>query len=100
MSSSSTRYSTLHRRIAYATHLRGNASTKGSEVAPQPDRGHDPFRAFEVLHRHGIRFVAIGGVAAILHGYPLTTGDTDVTPARDPENYEKLVGALSELNAR
>ena len=28
------------------------------------------------------------------------TADADITPARDPENLERLAAALSELNAR
>lgn len=68
---------------------------------PPPDPfPHDVIRVFEVLHRHEVRFVAVGAVAAIVQGYPLTTRDTDVTPARDPENYERLAAALTELNAK
>ena len=53
-----------------------------------------------VLERHDVRLVVIGGVAAIAQGYPLTTYDLDVTPARDAENIERLVPALEELEAR
>ena len=53
-----------------------------------------------VLDRHSVRFVVIGGIAAIAQGYPLTTNDLDVTPARDAENLERLVEALRELDAK
>jgi hypothetical protein len=42
----------------------------------------------------------IGGIAAIAQGYPLTTYDLDITPARDAENIERLVLALVELEAQ
>ena len=42
----------------------------------------------------------VGAVAAIAQGYPLTTGDTDVTPRRERENYERLAAALIELHAK
>lgn len=67
-------------------------------MAPEPS--HDPFLALETLHRHGVRFVVVGALAAIAQGYPLTTGDTDVTPQRDPENHERLASALRELEAK
>jgi hypothetical protein len=52
------------------------------------------------LQKHGVRFVVIGGVAAIAHGSPLPTEDVDVTPDRAPDNLEPLVGALNELDAK
>ena len=52
------------------------------------------------LQHHGVRFIVIGAVAAIAQGYPLTTHDLDVTPARDPENIDRLVSALHDLEAR
>jgi len=59
----------------------------------------DPLPLLRVLHRHGVRFVVIGGIAAISQGYPLPTEDLDVTPARDPENLERIATALRELGA-
>lgn len=52
------------------------------------------------LDRHGVHYVVIGAVAAIAQGYPLTTNDLDVTPARDRENIERLLSALRDLDAR
>ncbi|MBA2297992.1 MAG: hypothetical protein H0W14_08140 [Actinobacteria bacterium] len=59
----------------------------------------DPVPLLRILQRHGVRFVVIGGVAAISQGYPLPTEDLDVTPARDPENLERIAAALRELGA-
>lgn len=53
-----------------------------------------------VLTQHDVRFVVIGAIAAIAQGYPLTTQDIDITPARDPDNLERLAAALRELDAR
>jgi hypothetical protein len=60
----------------------------------------DPAALLRVLVRHRVRFVVIGGIAAIAHGYPLPTEDLDVTPARDHENLERLAAALRALDAR
>jgi hypothetical protein len=53
----------------------------------------------EVLTAHGVDFVVIGGVAAILHGSATLTQDVDVCFATDDANLEALGGALRELNA-
>lgn len=52
------------------------------------------------LNRHGVEFVLIGGLAAVLHGSPQVTFDADICPARHPENLERLAAALREMNAR
>jgi hypothetical protein len=54
----------------------------------------------EVLHRHGVEHVLIGGFAARVHGSPFLTADVDVVPADDVENLTRLSAALSELDAR
>ncbi len=60
----------------------------------------DPGRALEVLQRHGVRFVLIGGVAANALGSPMVTNDTDICYARDDANLERLAAALRELGAK
>jgi hypothetical protein len=52
-----------------------------------------------VLARHRVRFVLIGGYAAIARGSPVLTGDIDVCYARDDGNLERLAAALRELRA-
>jgi predicted nucleotidyltransferase len=47
-----------------------------------------------VLHDGQVKFVLIGGVAAIVHGSARATFDVDVVYARDNENIERLVTAL------
>lgn len=60
----------------------------------------DPISVLRVLVRHEVEFVVIGGVAATLHGSPLSTGDLDICPSRDPGNLDRLAAALEELGAR
>ena len=45
-------------------------------------------------------FIVVGGVAAIVEGAPITTLDLDIVFDRQPKNVERLVFALSEVNAR
>ncbi len=46
------------------------------------------------LQQQGVRFIVIGGWAAIIHGAARSTNDVDVVYARDPENIQRLVAAL------
>jgi len=62
-----------------------------------------PFQAEEIfacLDRHDVRYVLIGGLAAVLRGSPLFTLDVDICPQRETENLERLATALDELEAR
>jgi hypothetical protein len=53
------------------------------------------------LNRRQVRYVVIGGVAAMLQGWPLVrTLDLDITPATDTENMERLVAALRDVDAK
>ena len=64
------------------------------------DVPYDAPAIIAALQQHDVRFVVIGGVAAIAHGSPLPTEDLDVTPDRAPENVESLVEALRDLDAK
>jgi hypothetical protein len=55
--------------------------------------------ALEVLRRHRVELIVVGGVAAVLNGAPISTFDLDVVHARDPENLDRLMTALAELEA-
>jgi hypothetical protein len=59
-----------------------------------------PDAILEVLERHGVLYVVIGGLAAELRGSPYVTRDVDVTPARNRENFRRLAAALKELEAK
>ncbi len=60
----------------------------------------DPLRSIEVLRRHRVRFVVIGGLAGRLWGSPTLTNDLDVCYARDAANLKALAEALTDLSAR
>jgi len=59
-----------------------------------------PEEIFRLLEKHGVRFVLVGGFAAILHGAPYVTFDVDVVPAADATNLAALSEALREMHAR
>ena len=54
----------------------------------------------ELLHKHGVEFVVIGGQAEYLMGSARVTFDTDLCYRRTPENLQRLAAALKELNPR
>jgi hypothetical protein len=59
-----------------------------------------PDEMLEVLERHRVLYVVIGGLAAELRGSPYVTRDVDVTPARNRDNFTRLAAALKELDAK
>ena len=60
----------------------------------------DPDRMLAVLDEVGVRFILIGGMAAILHGDVGVTVDLDVVPEHDRKNLDRLARALRALEAR
>lgn len=59
-----------------------------------------PRALLEHLSGHGVDYVVIGGIAAVLHGSERNTFDLDVCPAQDPVNLEALGAALIDIGAR
>lgn len=59
-----------------------------------------PQEILAALDRHGVRYVLIGGLAAVLHGSAHVTTDVDVVPEEAIHNLERLSAALKELGAR
>jgi predicted nucleotidyltransferase len=57
-------------------------------------------KILERLHDHGIEFVLIGGMAAVLHGSSQVTQDVDVCMVLDAHNIARLRTALADLNPR
>src|SRR5438552_19069007 len=55
---------------------------------------------FACLDRHSVRYVLIGGLAAVLHGSPLPTLTMDISPSPERPNLERLAAALREMEAR
>jgi hypothetical protein len=57
-------------------------------------------RILELLDQHGVEYVVVGGVAAVLHGAPVTTFDIDTLVKVDGTNADRLLAALTALEAR
>lgn len=66
---------------------------------PAERRRFEPEAILEVLVRHRVECIVIGGVAATLQGSPFPTVDVDITPRSDLDNYQRLSAALTELEA-
>jgi hypothetical protein len=57
------------------------------------NRLQDVFKSFQ---RHDVRYVVIGGVAAVLHGVPRATFDLDILIEASTESAERLPAALAD----
>lgn len=60
----------------------------------------NPSAILELLARHDVSYVLIGGYAALLQGSGLTTIDIDIVPARARSNLANLAAALTDLDAK
>jgi hypothetical protein len=49
---------------------------------------------FSSLQTHEVRYVVIGGIAAVLHGVPRATFDLDILIGASTENAQKLLDAF------
>ncbi|HEX3609861.1 MAG TPA: DUF6036 family nucleotidyltransferase [Solirubrobacterales bacterium] len=62
------------------------------------ERAFSAEEIFAALERHGVDYVAIGGIAANAHGSRRLTLDVDIVPEPEVPNYERLAAALDELD--
>ena len=72
-------------------------------LMPAPDSSgplHDLARLIEVLDRHGVEYLLVGGAAARAYGAKRLTEDADCVVRRERANLDRLASALGELNAR
>ncbi len=53
----------------------------------------------QLLGRHGVRYVVVGGLAATVHGATRVTFDIDLVPEWTDDNLARLAGALQEADA-
>ena len=53
---------------------------------------------FASFRSHEVRYVVIGGVAAVLSGVPRATFDLDILIEATPDNAGRLLAALTEAN--
>ena len=54
----------------------------------------------EVLNKHEVEYIVVGGVAAVIQGAPVTTFDLDALVRISDDNAERLFSALEDLDAR
>src|SRR5436305_9350797 len=54
----------------------------------------------QVLAKHGVNCIFIGGMAAFLQGSPIPTEDVDIVPEAKPDNLARLSTALKALDAK
>jgi len=65
-----------------------------------PSKAKPDFQAIlRTLTEHGVDFIVVGGICAVLHGAPLSTFDLDVVHSRKRENVHRLLTALEALEA-
>ncbi|MEY2419590.1 MAG: hypothetical protein QOG90_2270 [Actinomycetota bacterium] len=70
------------------------------EFLPRTDSAAlDTERVLRALDVARVDYVLIGGVACIAHGAEQLTFDTDILPSLDPDNLDRLLGALESLGA-
>lgn len=60
----------------------------------------DPAELFAALADHGVDYVLIGGLAAVIRGSTAMTNDADIVPSPADENLDRLGRALGALDAR
>lgn len=65
-----------------------------------PTEIFDPLRILASLEAHGVRYVVIGGLAAVAHGSPTETDDVDICLAGDNDNLRRMGLALADLGGR
>jgi hypothetical protein len=53
----------------------------------------------QTFAEHKVDFIVVGGVCAVLHGAPMHTFDLALVHSREPENLNRLLQALHELDA-
>jgi hypothetical protein len=53
----------------------------------------------EGLLEAGIKFILVGGLAAVVQGAPVTTMDVDIVHHRSSENISKLIAFLKSIDA-
>ena len=49
---------------------------------------------FKYFQQHEVKYVVIGGIAAVLYGVPRATFDLDILIEATPENASRLLDAL------
>lgn len=59
--------------------------------------GKDFRDLLELLNRHGVRYLAVGGFAVAVHGKPRYTKDLDLWVEVSTDNARRIVAALDDF---
>lgn len=59
----------------------------------------DFYEFLELLEKHKVDFLLVGGYAVVLHGFVRSTGDIDLWIERTEVNYEKLEKVYQDFTA-
>ncbi|MEK7776238.1 MAG: hypothetical protein AAB331_02550, partial [Planctomycetota bacterium] len=59
------------------------------------NRLRDVFASFQ---KYKVKYVVIGGIAAVLHGVPRATFDLDILIAATQDNAQRLLDAFLDAN--
>ncbi|MEZ4721002.1 MAG: nucleotidyltransferase [Flavobacteriales bacterium] len=54
--------------------------------------------AIESFNRHKVKYVVVGGIAVIAHGYDRSTGDMDIWLSNEEDNLDRFKNALAECD--
>src|SRR3954469_1360761 len=73
--------------------------TSASERSPSVTIREQQIELLRTLQRHTVPFVVIGGHAVNQHGHLRGTEDVDVIWVRSPEADQKLLAALTSIEA-
>jgi hypothetical protein len=60
----------------------------------------DPVLLLRKLNDFSVRYIVIGGIAAVAYGSPSVTFDLDICYERSQENMERLAAMLRDVHAR
>jgi hypothetical protein len=58
----------------------------------------DVEKLLKQLHRHAVKYVLIGGMAAVAQGSSYLTADVDLCYSRDDDNLERMAKALAPFH--
>lgn len=58
----------------------------------------DILQFFQILNKHSVKYILVGGLAVNFHGFSRSTGDVDLWLDESEENRRKFVSALKEKN--
>ena len=61
------------------------------------DIGKDFKEFIELLNKHKVEYLVVGGYAVAVHGYPRFTGDIDFWVKPSKENANKIIKTLNEF---